>query len=476
MSDADTRGSALQARFTLRTPSKRVVGWTVAIVSLLCLGFYLSDVLNPFLLGVLVAYVCDPIVSWGERKGIRRDVGVGLLFFVILLVVVGTAVFTGFQVAGYVDDLGRDLGGERILQPSDPEDLELIQALEGGNPDPRGRTLAYADGVPFLDSDGDGVRQAGAVERAVTQISGWAQGALGAEQLAQVKAFFARNSSAFSRAGASVSDWLRGSLHNLNVLLTYSLLVPMYTFFLLQSWPELKQRLRDHLPASQRERILRLSADLDRQFSAFFRGKLVVCLCKGAVVTVGLTAAGVPFSFLLGILATFLSFVPFLSWAVCGSLALLVSFDSAHWLWFGLWIAGTFSAAEGAEAVLSPVILGREVGLSPVALLLSFFVFAKLFGLFGVLMAVPIASLTKTLWTEFALPHIKELAELPPDPAPASPAAPPAAPAEPASADPPTTAPTESASAEPPAERSPAPADSAGAAPSPPEPPTPPAA
>ena len=423
MSSASTDEPPIQAKLTLRIPSRRVLGWTVAIVSLLCLGFYLSDVLNPFLLGVLVAYVCDPVVAWGERKGIRRDVGVGLLFVVILLVLAGVAVFAGLQVAHYVDDLARDLGGERYLRAENPEDAELIAALADG-PDARGRSLGHEGTIPFLDVNGDGERQPGAIERAATAATRQAQGMLGPEQLRQVKAFFARNSSVFSRAGASVSAWLRSSLRDLNVLLSYVLLVPMYTFFLLQSWPELKQKVREHLPATQRERILRLSADLDRQFSAFFRGKLLVCLCKGTVVTIGLSAAGVPFAIFLGVLATFLSFVPFLTWAVCGSIALLVSFDSEHWLWFLLWIVGTFSAAEALEAVVAPVIMGREVGLTPVALLLSFFVFAKLFGLFGVLLAVPIASLTKTLWTEFALPHIRELAELPPDPPHDAPPAP----------------------------------------------------
>lgn len=454
MSSAAADDPPIQAKFTLRVPSRRVLGWTVAIVSLLCLGFYLSDVLNPFLLGVLVAYVCDPIVAWGERKGIRRDIGVGLLFIVILLALAGTAVFAGFQVAHYVDDLARDLGGERYLRAENPEDAALIAALAEG-PDAQGRRLGHEGTVPFLDVNGDGERQPGAIERAATSATQQAQGMLGPEQLGQVKAFFARNSSVFSRAGASVSGWLRSSLRDLNVLLSYVLLVPMYTFFLLQSWPELKQKVRDHLPAAQRERILRLSADLDRQFSAFFRGKLLVCLCKGTVVTIGLSAAGVPFAIFLGVVATFLSFVPFLTWAVCGSIALLVSFDSDHWLWFLLWIVGTFSAAEALEAVVAPVIMGREVGLTPVALLLSFFVFAKLFGLFGVLLAVPIASLTKTLWTEFALPHIKELAELPPDPPVAG-------------APPPTVESSPAGEAAPAAEAAPAPAPDAAPEPDPP--------
>ena len=63
------------------------------------------------------------------------------------------------------------------------------------------------------------------------------------------------------------------------------------------------------------------------------------------------------------------------------------------------------------------MILGREVGLGPLPLILSFFVFGKLFGLFGLLLAVPIACVIKTLFVELVLPEIKALAaERPPDP------------------------------------------------------------
>ncbi|MEZ6188291.1 MAG: AI-2E family transporter [Planctomycetota bacterium] len=411
----------MDARVVLKVPSRRAIGWTLGVAAFLWLGFYLSDVLNPFLLGVLVAYVCDPVVAWGERRGIRRDVGVSLLFLTILVVFGATLTFTGLQVSRYVEGLSRNLGGERYLERKNPEDLALIRTLEA--PPDYMQTLAYDEtGRPFLDLNGDGKRQPGAVDRAAESVMSWAQGTLGPDQVKQLKGYFARNSSFVSRLGESLSDWAEGSLHDLNVLVTYLLLVPVYTFFLLQSWPQLKQRLRSHLPYRQKERILRLTAELDGQFSAFFRGKLVLCVLKGLVIGVGLAVAGVPFAALLGFMSLILSFVPFLTWAVCGPIALLVSFDPDHWLWFTLWVVGTFSAAEGLEAVLAPVIMGREVGLAPVTLLLSFFVFAKLFGLFGVLLAVPIACVARTLWIEFALPHIRYLSEpLPDDPPEGSP-------------------------------------------------------
>ncbi|HVY62153.1 MAG TPA: AI-2E family transporter, partial [Planctomycetota bacterium] len=72
--------------------------------------------------------------------------------------------------------------------------------------------------------------------------------------------------------------------------------------------------------------------------------------------------------------------------------------------------AVAFGVAETLEAVANPVLLGREVGLHPVTLLVSLFMFGDLFGFFGVLLAVPLAAIAKILAQEFVLPELKHLA------------------------------------------------------------------
>src|SRR5207244_1945916 len=75
-----------------------------------------------------------------------------------------------------------------------------------------------------------------------------------------------------------------------------------------------------------------------------------------------------------------------------------------------------FVATESLEAAAFPYIIGRNVGLHPLALILSVFCFGRLFGLFGVLLAVPIACVVKIFFQEFVLPHVKALAAESPEP------------------------------------------------------------
>ncbi|MCO5167573.1 MAG: AI-2E family transporter [Planctomycetes bacterium] len=404
---------------------RRLVRWALVVVfvlALLGLGFHLSDVTNPLLIGLLLAYVLNPVVEALERRGWSRNTAVLGLFGVVFVVTAGALVFAAVKAADHLDDLRRVIAGERVIDLHDPAlapaDRERIA---------RGYELVKLDEQhAFFDEDGDGKRRVGLAE----QIAAYASEHLGArmsrQELAQLARAYQTQAAAVLGAGVEMSAGLRRSLAELGTFFGYVLLVPLYTFFLLQSFSSLRDALRDHLPGAYRARIVDLSRKIDRQVAAFFRGKLMLALTKGAVTWIGLWIAGVPFAFFIGMGAGLLSVVPLLG-PLCGvPLAVVLSWEGPEgWALRVVWVLAAFLAAEGVEAVVQPVILGREVGLSPLTLILSLFVFGKLLGFFGVLLAVPIACIAKILFTELVLPEIRALAEEPGPPLPA-PAAPPA--------------------------------------------------
>src|SRR5262249_10883141 len=151
-----------------------------------------------------------------------------------------------------------------------------------------------------------------------------------------------------------------------------------------------------------------------RQLAVFFRGRLAVALTKGALTALGLAIVGVRFSFFIGMLAGLLSVIPLVGPLVGGGLAVIFAYDSGgSW---GARCAGVgivIGLAETFDYVAFPAVIGREVGLHPLILILALFSFGKLFGLFGVLMSVPIACCVKILFEEFVLPEIQALAREP---------------------------------------------------------------
>lgn len=414
----------------LLDPSKRtrrilVVG--ACLVGLLALTFYLRDVFNPLLLGLLLAYILNPIVEWLEGKGVGRAKAVTVLFGAVLLTVGATGAWATFKAAHGLQDFGQRMVGERILDPLDPHDAALIANVDSQAPPPPHRRDAPAevtrphphapyvrkdDGEYFFDLDDDGERRLGLIEKA-TDVLGDQLGELhvGRDELKKLARGLESNAGSFSAWGVRLSQGLKKSFHQVGTFFSYLLLVPVYTFFLLSNFTRIRTSIHDHLPGLYRDRIVEIAVKIDRQVAAFFRGKLMLCLLKGLVTSIGLAIAGVPLPFLIGMGAGVLSIVPFVGPLIGGATAVVLGFgEGGDLLPRMIGIALSFGAAEAVEAVAQPIILGREVGIDPILLVLSFFVFGALFGMFGVLLAVPIMSVVKTLFEELVMPEIDALA------------------------------------------------------------------
>lgn len=429
---------------------RRLVRWAlvaVFVAGLLGFGFYLSDVTNPLLVGLLLAYILNPLVEALERRGWSRNTSVVVLFGLVLVATTGVSIFAAVKAADQIDDLRQVLSGERVIALDDPAlapaDRERLA---------RGAELVRLDANHyFFDEDGDGERREGVAEKIAAYASEHLGARLSREDLAQLARAYQTQAAAVLRAGVEMGDGLRRSLGELGTFFGYVLLVPLYTFFLLQGFSSLRDSMRDHLPGAYRARIVDLLTKIDRQVAAFFRGKLMLAFTKGVATWIGLWIADVPFSFFIGMGAGLLSVVPLLG-PLCGiPLAIVLSWVGPdEWGLRVVKVLVAFLAAEGVEAVVQPVILGREVGLSPLSLILALFVFGKLLGFFGVLLAVPIACIVKILFTELVLPEIRALAEEP-GPPPDTPAVASAAPTSVAPAMPGFVAPAPPPAATPPA-------------------------
>lgn len=409
---------------------RHLVRWAMValfVVGLLGFGFYLSDVTNPLLVGLLLAYILNPLVEALERRGWSRNTSVVVLFGLVLVATAGLSIFAALKAADQIDDLRQVLAGERVLDLDDPnlaKDRERFGL---------GKVVQLDERHFFIDEDGDRTRRVGVAEKIANYASEHLGARLSREDLAQMARAYQTQAASVLRAGAEMGDGLRRSLGELGTFFGYVLLVPLYTFFLLQSFSSLRDSMRDHLPGAYRGRIIDLLTKIDRQVAAFFRGKLTLALTKGVATWIGLWIVGVPFAFFIGMGAGILSVVPLLG-PLCGvPLAVVLSWEGPEgWALRVVWVLAAFLAAEGVEAVVQPVILGREVGLSPLSLILALFVFGKLLGFFGVLLAVPIACIVKILFTELVLPEIRALAEEEPGPPPPGAPAAPAAPVAPA--------------------------------------------
>jgi predicted PurR-regulated permease PerM len=320
--------------------------WLGAFLIAAVILYLLRGMLLPFVAGMAVAYMLDPVADRIERLGLSRTLATSLItaaFFLLLLLLL------------------------TFLLP-----LLQVQAVSFAKRLPRYVDLVRSNVVPWLQDVEMRIDPAD-VERIRTAASDLAGQAL---------AWFA----------AVLSSLWSGGLALVN-LFALVFITPIVSFYLLRDWHRVVDTVDRSLPPRHADDIRGLMHDIDRSLAGFARGQAIVCVFLGTFYAVGLTLIGLDFGALIGIAAGLLSFIPFIGtiggFVVSISLALVQFSD---WTSVGM-TAGVFILGHLIEAnFLAPKLIGERVGLHPVWVIFALLAGAALLGFVGVLLAVPVAA------------------------------------------------------------------------------------
>jgi|GEM_PF-3550746 len=411
----------------MRRRNVRVLFALIFVVIALLFGYWLRSVFVPLIAALMLAYILNPLVVWLQRKGLSRHRAVLAIFgsffslallMMVLIVPVLISNLTKISkssesypqqinagmassvawVNGYLpEDMKLDPSGFKMEMlmgsalgspPSDASEVtpapDEPKTPAGGEPDPKSPDASA--------STDPGETAAAAATRDANTIS--------AEEVKQV----------------AKSDSMRAALDllgsALNVLLFITLL-PLYTFYFMLGLSGIWDRFVGYIPPRKKKRILGVLGEIHSMLSAFFRGRLIICLIISLLTTTLFLSFGVPFAVLLGLVGGFGVIIPFFSMiASLGPALLLMSMTSGATSTEIIAVGLIFSAIMGFEQyMLTPKILGKAVELHPVTLLVGVFVMAHLFGVFGALMAVPLTALAKILGRELIFPYFRALVE-----------------------------------------------------------------
>lgn len=326
---------------------RQVLFWLAAVILVAFVVLVLQAVLLPFVAGMVIAYALNPIAERLVTLGMPRLLASALIV-ALMLIVLALALF--FLVPLLLDQLQQ-------LADSAPKELE------------RARTL----------------------------LENWARERLGS-QFEPFRASLDRAASELSSNWGSLagivaqSVWSQGRA--LVGFLSLLLITPLVVFYLLVDWHPMLAKIDGWLPRDHAPAIRRIAGEIDDAIAAFIRGQGLVCLILGVLYAAGLTWAGVRYGLLIGVVTGILSFIPFVGWALgllTSSAVAIVQFwpDTTPLLK----VIGVFALAQVLDAAfLGPRIVGPKIGLHPVWLIFALFVFSSLFGVVGVLVAVPVAA------------------------------------------------------------------------------------
>jgi predicted PurR-regulated permease PerM len=379
------------------------------------------SVLNPLILGYLLAFILHPLVLKLERRGWSRRKAVNVIFgaFAVLLLLLGTMIVLQAQglARAFTDEEGLAKKVDARVEDAIREHQKELQWLLSWLPHRAGGD------VPDTSTTPDGAQAPETASGVATDaplsssdlwraMREWWQNYLSDNGRARVGEIGAQ-------AGAFAWLFVQKVFGGVLELLGLLVLWPIYTYFLLFELERIHRFVRRYLPHQERDRIVRIGTQIGEVLASFFRGRLLVCLAKGTVLAFGLWLSGVDYALILGLGTGFLSLIPFVGSAIGFLLALTIGM-----LEFGLtsalWRTGAvFLFAEMLENyLLIPKILGNSLGLHPIVVIFAIMAGGASMGMFGLLLALPITASLVILAREFLLPVLAQMADKPARPKP----------------------------------------------------------
>jgi len=344
----------------------RVEARTVVNVLLIVLGFVLlleviwisRQVITWILVALFLALALNPAVEFFQRVGIsRRGYAAALTSFLTLLVMVGLGSLFVPTLVGEANDF---VGAVP----------DYVQDVSQG----RGPLGDLADRYDL-------------VERVRTAVkSGGASGVLG-----------------LSGTALTVTK-------SILTTIVAAVTIAFMTFFMLLEGPSWLERFFALLPEGSQERARRVGVQIYKTIGGYVTGNLLISVIAGIASTVVLLVTGVSFAVALGLLVAILDLVPLAGATLAAIIVTTVAFIDQGWI-VGLIVLVFFVVYQQVENhVLQPLVYSRTVQLSPLAILISVLIGAKLAGVLGALGAIPVAGAIQVILAEWLRARRERLA------------------------------------------------------------------
>jgi predicted PurR-regulated permease PerM len=327
--------------------------WLTGLLLAGWLIYLLTPILSPFLVGVLLAYLGDPLVDRLERCKLSRTLSVVAVFVLFSLILLAALLVV-------LPMLGKQL-------------MHLYQLA------PRALDWLQISALPWLQTRLGLAEEFWRFDRIKAVFS---------EHLGQTTDIVGVVLASATSSSLALLAWL-GNL----------LLIPVVSFYLLRDWDLMVARLRTLLPRRNENTTVQLVGECHEVLGAFLRGQLLVMLALGVIYAAGLMIIGLDLGLLIGLLAGLASIVPYMGFVVgFGAAVVAALFQYGGDFYPLLGVAAVFTAGQLLEGMLlTPLLVGDRIGLHPVAVIFAILAGGQLFGFTGILLALPVAAVIMVL-------------------------------------------------------------------------------
>ena len=309
-------------------------------------------ILVPMLCSLALAYLLAPVVAWFERRGWSRPSSVLLTISGATLTMILILIFI---LPGFWGQLVKTYNQARARVEDKSHVQSLLKNLEQISPP------VYK----FLESK---VNKPG-------------------------------ESDLFDRVFSMAGQWLQRGLFSLvdvTASLLDLLLIPFFVYYLLADYRAMRERLDRLIPPRHRAVASTLISRINFVISSYVRSQLVIALVMGVLYSIGFAVARVPLALSIGLLSGLLNFIPYLGTLTGLTLSLsFVALDGGG-IFRILGVIAVFVIVQSVEGYyLTPKLLGGSLDLHPMWVLIGLMIGGSLFGILGIILAVPVIAIAK---------------------------------------------------------------------------------
>ncbi|NRB29427.1 MAG: AI-2E family transporter [Rhizobiaceae bacterium] len=338
--------SPTDALFSLAT-RRQIYFWCATLLVMILFLYMFRSILLPFVAGMALAYLLDPVADRLEAMGASRLVATFLILILFVVLFVIALILIVPILSGQLSDLI-----QRI-----PDYVTRLQALFANRESQWVQDLIGDSSVNIREN----------LNELLKQGAGWLSALL----------------SSIWNSGKALLD-----------IISLFVITPIVAFYLLLDWDRMIETVEGWLPRDHRSELGELAGDINKAIAGFVRGQGAVCLILGIFYAAGLTLAGLNFGLLIGMFAGLVSFIPYVGSILGMILAIGVALVQfwPDYTWIAL-IFGIFALGQFVEGnILQPKMVGQSVGLHPVWLMFALSAFGVMMGFTGLLIAVPVAA------------------------------------------------------------------------------------
>lgn len=325
--------------------------WLVIFVAFFYLLYILRSVLMPFVAGILIAYLLDPMVDKLQRLKLSRVGAMCLGGFLVILIVLPATILFFSMLENQIS----------YLLQATPKYLSLIMD--------KIRPVLQGLAERFPDLKGANLEEA-------------VRGNIG---------------NTLKVIGRIFSGLLSNGFALIN-LISLILITPVVTFYMLRDWDIFVAKFEGLLPKKSKKGIMDTLSEINVIIAGFIRGQLSVCLILGLFYSIGLKLVGLELGLLVGFIAGIISFIPYVGSITGFVIGCVLAFAQYGDVEHVMYVVGVFLVGQFLEGnFLTPKLVGESVGLHPVWVMFALLAGGVLLGFLGLMLAVPLAAIIGVL-------------------------------------------------------------------------------